>query len=92
MDIQKTIDTLLVNSEEIKKAYPTVVNIRHEVKDIPLEDLKQFAKDHRASIHTDAAAKRAYVIYTPDEVPKMDSDFWLYSTVVKIKPAEIIAD
>lgn len=92
MDIQKIIDTLLVNSEEIKKAYPTVTNIRHEIKDIPYEYLKQFAIDHRARIHTDTAEKRVYVIYTPDEVPKMDSDFWLYSTVVKIKPAEIIAD
>ena len=92
MDIQKTIDTLLVNSEEIKKSYPTVKNIRHEVKDIPYSDLLQFARSHRASVHTDATQNRVYVIYTPDEVPKMDSDFWLYSTVVKIKPAEIIAD
>lgn len=92
MDIQKTIDTLLVNSEEIKKAYPTVTNIRHEVKDIPYSDLLQFARSHRASVHTDAAQKRVYVIYTPVEVPKMDTDFWLYSTRVTIKPAEIIAD
>lgn len=92
MDIQKTIDKLLVNSEEIMKAYPTVTNIRHEVKDIPYSDLKQFAKDHHARIHTDTTEKRVYVIYTPVDLPKMHSDFWLYSTVVTIKPAEIIAD
>lgn len=92
MDIQKTIDTLLVNSEEIKKAYPTVTNIRHEVKDIPYSDLLQFAQSHRTSIHTDAIQKRVFMIYSPMIDGKMDTDFWLYSTVVKIKPAEIIAD
>lgn len=91
MDIQSIIDTLLVNSEEIKKAYPTVSNIRHQVMDIPYAELKQFAKDKMHTIHTDNITKRAFVIHTP-LAGNMDTDIWLYSTVLKIIPAQIIED
>lgn len=92
MNIQEIIDKLLVNTEEIMKAYPTVTNIRHEVKDIPYSELLEFARLHKNSIHTDPIEKRAYIIHNPIVNGKIDSDFWLYSTIVTIKPAEIIAD
>jgi gentisate 1,2-dioxygenase len=90
MNIQEIIETLLTNTEEIKKHYPTVDEVRHVIKDIPLHELKQFAKDHHATVHTDKVGCRVYVIYSPMVNGKMDSDIWLYSTVVLIKPAEII--
>lgn len=91
MDIQKTIDTLLVNSEEIMKAYPTVTNIRHELKDIPYKDLLEFGRLHKTSIHMDSEASRAYMIHSPIIKGKMDNDFWLYSAKIIIKAAEVIA-
>lgn len=92
MNIQQVIDTLLVNTEEIQKAFPTVTNVRHEIKDIPYSELLEFARFHKKSIHTDETEKRAYVIHNPIINGKMDTDIWLYSTIVTIKPAEIIAD
>lgn len=90
MDIQKAIEALLINTEEIKKNYPTVTNVRHNLKDVPYADLKEFARQHNDTIRTDATESRAYIIYSPLVNGKMDTDIWLYSTVVKIKPVEII--
>ena len=92
MNIQKIIDTLLANSAEIMKAYPTVKNIRHEIKDIPYSDLLVFSKQHQETIRTNHEQKRVYIIHSPMEACKMHSDIWLYSTIITIKPAEIIAD
>jgi len=89
MDIQKTIETLLTNTEEIKKHYPTVDNVRHNVFDIPYAELKAFAQQNKLILHTDTKEKRVHVIYSPIIDGHMDSDMWLYSTVVNIKPAEI---
>jgi gentisate 1,2-dioxygenase len=89
MDIKKTIETLLTNTEEIKKHYPTVDNVRHTVYDVPYSDLKTFAIQEMLTIHTEKKEKRVYIIYSPNINGKMDSDIWLYSTIVNIKPAEI---
>lgn len=92
MDIQATIQKLLANTEEIKKSHPTVENVRHCIYDIPYADLKLFAGSIRAKIYIDLDARRAYIIYSPMVNGTMDSDIWLYSTVIKIKPAEIIEE
>jgi len=89
MDIQKTIETLLTNTYEIKKSYPTVDNVRHNIYDVPYAELKTFAQQNHLTLHTDVREKRVHVIYSPIVDNKMDSDIWLYSTVVNIKPAEI---
>jgi hypothetical protein len=89
MDIHQAIQYLLKNTEEIKKHYTTVVEVRHAIKDIPLDDLKKFAIQQNHTIHTDRLESRAYIIHSPLVNGKMDSDIWLYSTVVNIKPAEI---
>jgi len=89
MDILQSIQYLLRNTEEIKKHYTTVTEVRHAIKDIPLADLKEFAKQHKHTIHEDNLQGRVYVIHSPMVNGKMDSDIWLYSTVVNIKPAEI---
>jgi len=89
MNIQKTIETLLTNTAEIKKSYPTVDIVRHIVKDIPFSELKTFIIREMLTMHTDKAEKRIYAIYSPLVNGKMDSDIWLYSTIVNIKPAEI---
>lgn len=92
MNIQDTINTLVTNTAEIKKAYPTVENVRHCVFDIPYSDLKAFAGQIRAKLYTDLTQQRAYIIHSPMIDGSMDSDLWLYSTVIKIKPAEIIEE
>lgn len=89
MDIHQSIQYLLKNTEEIKQHYTTVVEVRHAIKDIPIADLKEFALQHNHTIHTDKPENRVYVIHSPMVNGKMDSDIWLYSTIVKIKPAEI---
>ena len=89
MDILKTINTLLANTEEIKKSYPTVENVRHNVFDIPYPQLKSFAQQNHLTLHPDIRENRIHVIYSPIVDGKMDSDIWLYSGIVKIKPAEI---
>lgn len=89
MNIQATINTLLANTEEIRKNYPTVTNVRHVVIDLPYTHLHEFARQHGDMIRTDFSQNRVYVIHTPCVNGKIDSDFWLYSGIVKIKPAEI---
>lgn len=90
MTIQEIISNLITNTEEIKKAYPTVENVRHCVFDIPYADLKAFARNIHAKMHTDLTQQRAFIIHSPMVNGSMDSDIWLYSTIIKIKPAEII--
>lgn len=92
MNIYETIRTLLTNTEEIKKAYPSVENVRHCIYDVPYGDLKSFALDIHAKIHTDITRKRAYIIHSPMIDGTMDSDIWLYSKPLKIRPAEIIEE
>lgn len=92
MNINETIKQLLINSEEIRKAYPTVKNVRHEIMDIPYSDIEQFAQTERKTVHTDEKLKRVYVIVSPFENGKMDSDIWLYSKRLKIIPSQIIED
>lgn len=92
MDIQQSIKQLLINSEEIRKAYPTVTNVRHEIMDIAYTDLKQFAQSKKHTLHMDNVLKRAYVIHTPFDNGKMDTDIWIYSTPLKIIPSQIIED
>lgn len=89
MDIHGVVKTILTNSEEIRKHYPTVTNIRHVIKDIPYSDLKEFAMQTQDTMRTDSVEGRAYIIYNPLVNGKYDCDIWLYSTIVKIKPAEI---
>ena len=89
MDIHAAIEQLLINTGEIKNSYPTVTEVRHAIKDIPLSDLKEFAKQQNHTIHTDKLEGRVYVIHSPMFNGKMDSDIWLYSTIVKITPAQI---
>lgn len=91
MDIQETIKQLLLNSEEIRKAYPTVTNIRHEIKDVPLPELKAFSTSNKHTLHIDEKLKRAYVIHTP-WVGTMDTDIWFYSGILNIQPSIIIED
>jgi hypothetical protein len=90
MTIQDTISKLITNTAEIKKSYPTVENVRHCVFDIPYAELKSFAKQIGITLHTDLTQQRAFIIHSPMVEGSMDSDLWLYSTVIKIKPAEII--
>lgn len=90
MDIQKTIETLLTNTADIKKHYPTVDNVRHNIYDVPYSELRDFALENRLTLHTDSKEQRAYVIYAPLVNGAMDIDIWIYSGIVKIKPAEII--
>lgn len=92
MTIQKTIDTLVANTAEIKKAYPTVETVVHRIYDIPYSELKSFAGGRHATLHTDVTKQRAFVIHSPIVNGVMDTDIWLYSTVIKIKPAEIIEE
>lgn len=89
MDVHEIIDKLLVNTAEIKRHYLTVDTVKHVMKDISYADLKEFAQQHRLTIHTDQMQKRALVIYSPLVGGKMDSDIWLYSKQLNIKPAEI---
>jgi len=90
MNIKDVISKLITNTEEIKKYYPTVENVRHCVFDIPYADLKAFAVSINAKIYTDLTQQRAYIIYSPMIKGNMDSDIWLYSKPLNIKPAEII--
>jgi hypothetical protein len=92
MDIREIINTLVANTEEIKKAYPTVENVRHCIYDIPYADLKAFAGHIHARLNTDTTQRRAYIIHSPMVDGKMDSDIWIYSKPVTIKPAEIIEE
>lgn len=92
MNIQQKIDVLLENTQEIRKAYPTVDSVRHVIKDIPYAELKAFATKLGKTFYTDLQQNRAYIIYSPLVNGNMDSDIWLYSTVIKIKPAEIIEE
>lgn len=92
MEIEKIISTLIINTEEIKKAYPTVENVRHCVYDIPYGDLKSFAGTIHAKLHTDRLRRRAYIIHSPMICGTMDSDIWIYSKPLTIKPEEIIEE
>jgi len=89
MDIQKTIETLLANTEEIKKQYPTVDCVRHNIYDVPYAELRDFARENRLTIHTNIKEKRVHIIHSPLVNGQMNSDIWLYSTLLNIKPAEI---
>lgn len=91
MDIQAAIKQLLINSDEIREMYPSVTNIRHEIKDIPFAELKAFSISNRHTLHIDEKNSRAYVIHTP-WVGTMDTDIWIYSTILKIQPSTIIED
>lgn len=91
MDINEAIKQLLINSDEIRKAYPTVTNIRHEIKDIPLAELKAFSISNKNTLHIDEKSKRAYVIHAP-WVGNLDTDIWIYSNILKIQPSTIIED
>lgn len=92
MDIHNAIKQILINSEEIRKAYPTVTNVRHELTDIPYSDLKQFANENDRTLHIDNTSKRAYVIHSPFISGRMDTDIWLYSTTIQITPQQIIEE
>lgn len=92
MTIQQKIDVLITNTAEIRKAYPTVESVRHVLTDIPYNDLIDFAASLNKTIYTDLHQSRAYIIYSPWVADHLDSDIWLYSTVIKIKPAEIIEE
>lgn len=88
--IQEIIDNLLAQTAEIKNKYPTVENVRHSVKDIPYYELRKFAESIGKTLSIDTTESRAYVIHHPFTMGAYDSDIWLYSTVVKFKPAEVI--
>lgn len=88
--LQQIINKLLAQTEEIISKYPTVENIRHTITDIPYNDLQAFAKTHGETIRMNEEASRAYIIHSPIINNKMHSDIWIYSQVVKFKPAEVI--
>lgn len=92
MNIQEEITKLLAVSDEVIQAHPTITNIRHELKDIPYLELKAFAATVGKLLQTDQSESRAFIIYSPYANGRMDSDIWLYSTIVKFKPAEVIED
>jgi hypothetical protein len=71
----------------------SVTEVRCEIFDIPYDELRQFAFEMKATLHTNMEKKRAFVIHNPINVNKeMDTSIWLYSIPVKIKPAEIISE
>lgn len=88
--LQQIVDKLLAQTEEIIIKYPTVESIRHTITDIPYNDLQSFAKTHDETIHMNEKEGRAYIIHSPTINNKMHSDIWIYSQVVKFKPAEVI--
>jgi hypothetical protein len=93
MSIQERINNCLADTLIMRDEYPAVTNVRYELFDIPYAELVAFAQKERLTIHQDMDKQRVFVIHDPFNLNKqMDTDIWLYSTVVKIKPAEIIAE
>lgn len=93
MTIQQHITNCINDTMLIRQKYPSVTNVRYEIFDIPLEELRRYAAINKCTLHTNNDIKRAYIIISPLATgTKMDSDIWMYSTIVKIKPAEIISE
>lgn len=93
MTIQERINNCLADTLIIRDEYPAITCIRYELYDISYDELHQYARENRLTIHTSNEKQRAYVIHSPFNLNKeLDTDIWLYSTIVKIKPAEIIAE
>lgn len=89
MTIDERIQECLDKTTRLRQEHPAIKNIRYEIMDVPYEDLREFAESQNTQLHTDVRFKRVYTLYSPWNGIQLDTDIWLYSTVVKIKPAEI---
>lgn len=91
MTINQRISECLANTLLIKETYPAVETVRYELYNTPYSELLQFARTIKHTLYTDEKKQLAYIIYSPRNLNnQLDTDIWIYSTKLKIKPAEII--
>lgn len=89
MTIQERIDWALTKTEDLRKTHTEITNVRYEFKDISYSELREYAMQEKCKLHT--TEDRAYIILCTF-ASKYDTDIWLYSKPIKIKPAEIIEE